>query len=222
MDPKLIKDITIRVEQVKREEADETVLSAYLDAIAEVYETDRSTVESIARDVINKKGASSYALDWIKIRNITWVLALVLVMLSVIWLLYSSMQAFKSSESSSGSKDNQRAVKYVKEALSSLNIVKIYVAEHFQTMGSMPSSFAEMGIKESDLVATQYIDRLVMTDGGLIIVSLGELIGSQYFLKLKPVMDIANHAIEWDCRSNLALTVLDELDHCTPDIQGLP
>ncbi len=222
MNPKLIKDITTRVEQVKREKADEVVLSAYLDAISEVYETDRSTVESIARDVMSEKGASSSALDWTKIRNIVWVVALVLVMLSVIWLLYSSTQAFQSSEQNSSSKDNQRTIKYAKEALSSLNIVKISIAEHFQTMGSMPSSFAEIGIKESHFIATQYIDRLSISDEGMVIVSLSELIGKQRYLKLKPVLRIADDQIEWDCRSNLALAVLDELDQCTPDLQDRP
>jgi len=210
MNPKLISEVKKRVRQFEQKRVDESVLSAHLDAIAEVYKTDRDTVESIARKVIDE------TTDWVKLRNILWVMALVLVIFSVMWLLYNSTQTSGVSNSDKLSKKNERVVRYVQEALVSLNIVKISVAEHVQAMGEMPSSFSEIGIKESELVATKYIDRLQLNDGGIIFVSLSELIGKQRYLELKPVLRIANYQLEWECRSNLDLIVLDEINGCTP------
>jgi len=220
MNPKLIKEITVRVQQLKQEQTDESVLAANLDAIAEVYETDRATVESIAKDVISSDGVSKRAIDLAKIRNIVWISALLLIMVSVIWLLYSNTQAFKRGAPSDISKENKRTVEYVNQALQSLNVVKISLAENFQTTGSMPSSFTEIGVQESELVATKYIDRLqIAGDGsGTVTISLSRLIGDHRYIKLKPMVRIASHEIEWDCRSNLKPEILDALEGCTPDI----
>jgi len=216
MNPKLISEVKKRVRQFEQKRVDESVLSAHLDAIAEVYKTDRDTVESIARKVIDEGTELTPTTDWVKLRNILWVMALVLVIFSVMWLLYNSTQTSGVSNSDKLSKKNERVVRYVQEALVSLNIVKISVAEHVQAMGEMPSSFSEIGIKESELVATKYIDRLQLNDGGIIFVSLSELIGKQRYLELKPVLRIANYQLEWECRSNLDLIVLDEINGCTP------
>ena len=218
MNPKLIEEITARVEQVKKEQTDESTLAAHLDAIAEVYETDRTTVESIARKVIGDDAASKTSIDLAKVRNIVWISALLLIILAVIWLLYSSTQAVRVSESSDVSKQNQRTLKYVGQALQSLNVVKISIAENFQTTGLMPSSFDEIGVKESELVTTKYIDRIQIASDGTVTVSLSRLIGDQRYIKLKPTIRIASYQIEWDCRSNLEHAILDELEGCTPDI----
>lgn len=220
MNPKLIEEITARVQQVKKERADESILAAHLDAIAEVYETDRTTVESIARKVIGDSSASKTSIDIVKVRNIVWISALLLIMLAVIWLLYSNTQAVRVSGSNDMSKQNQRTLTYVDQALLSLNVVKISIAENFQATGLMPSSFLEIGVKESELVTTKYIDRIRIADDGTgtVTVSLSRLIGDQRYIKLTPTIRIASYQIEWDCRSNLEPVILDQLEACTPDI----
>jgi len=216
MNPELISEVKKRVRQFERKRVDESVLSAHLDAIAEVYKTDRDTVESIARKVIDEGVEFTPKTDWVKLRNILWVMTLVLVIFSVMWLLYSSTRTSGVSDSEKLSKKNERIVRYVQEALLSLNIVKISIAEHAQTVGGMPSSFTEIGIRESELVATKYIDRLQLKEGGIIFVSLSELIGEQRYLELKPTLRITNYQLEWECRSNLDPVVLDEIKGCTP------
>lgn len=217
MNQKLINDITARVEQAKKAHEDESILAAHLDAIAEVYDTDRAVVESIAREAIGDGGIRVKSIDLVKVRNVVWISALVLIMFAVIWLLWSNTQTHKISVSNSVSKTDKLAANYVHEALASLNVVKVSMVEHYHAVGTLPSSFAEIGIKESEFIATKYIDRLQIDDNSTITVSLSSLIGEQNYIKLTPVTRIASHTIEWDCRSNMKQAILDETPGCTPD-----
>lgn len=217
MNPKLIKDITDRVKLVEAERADESILAAHLDAIAEVYSTDRETVESIARKVIAGGGSTKKNVDFVKARNTLWIAALVLIMVSVIWLLYNNLKITSGTGDDGLSKSDRRTISYVAEALASLNVVKIYTVEHVATTGVMPSSFSEIGIKESDLVVTKYIDRIQMNEAGMVTANLSQLIGDQLYIKMIPVLRIASYQVEWGCRSNLKAVILDEINGCTPD-----
>jgi len=217
MNPELIKEIKDRVRKVESERAGESILAAHLDAIAEVYGTDRETVESIARNVIAESGSTKKQIDFVKARNILWVSALVLIIISVIWLLYNNLQTSPRAESDDLTKSDRRTIGYVSQALASLNVVKVYVAEHVATIGKMPSSFNEIGVKESDLIATKYIDRIQMSKGGVVTVNLSNLIGNQRYLKMKPTLRIASYQVEWECSSNLKEVILDEINGCTPD-----
>jgi len=216
MNPKLIKDITDRVRQVKAAKEDESILSAHLDAIADVYGTDRATVESIARNVIAEGSAPPRKMDFAKVRNILWISALVLIIISVIWLLFNNLQTSKKADSNGLSKDDMRKVEYVKEALVSLNVMKVYVSEHVATVGTTPTSFSEIGVKESDFVISKYIDRIQMKEDGTVAVTLShQLIGDERFITLKPLIQKSTYKVEWDCRSNLKLEILDEIKDCT-------
>lgn len=215
MNQKLIEDIRERVKKVNAERIDESILGAHLDAIAEVYETDRQTVESIARDVIAENGNKIEKIDLIKLRNTLWVSALILIIISVLWLLYSNLQS--KPEHQVLSKSNQRTVEYAKEALASLNIVKLMVAEGVASTGQIASSFEEIGIKESEIVLTKYIDRIHMDEQGTITADFSKLVGYQRYIKLKPIFRTASFQLEWDCRSNLEQLVIDEIKGCTPD-----
>lgn len=217
MNQKLINDITSRVEQAKKAQEDESILAAHLDAIAEVYDTDRAIVESIAREAIGDGGIHKKSIDLAKVRNVVWISALVLIMIAVIWLLWINAQTHKTSRSDSASKTDKLSASYVHEALASLNVVKVSMVEHYHSAGRLPSSFAEIGIKESELIATKYIERLQMDDNSTIMVSLSGLVGEQRYIKLTPITRIASHTIEWECRSNLKQAILNETPGCTPD-----
>ena len=216
MNPQLIKDITDRVRQVKAAKEDESILSAHLDAIADVYCTDRETVESIARNVIAEGSATPKQIDFAKVGNILWISALVLIIISVIWLLFNNLQTSKNADSNGLSKADTRKVEYVKEALVSLNVIKVYVSEHVATVGTTPSSFNKIGVKESDFMINKYIDRIQMKEDGTVAVTLSQqLMGDERFITLKPLIQKSTYKVEWDCRSNLKLEILDEIRDCT-------
>ena len=69
-----------------------------------------------------------------------------------------------------------------------MNVIKVLVAEHTATVGSVPSSFDVISVKESDLITTKYIDRIKMESDGTITASLSNLIGDDRYLKLKPTL----------------------------------
>ena len=214
MNEKLIEDIQRRVREVNAQRADESELSAHLDALAEVYYIDRRTIESIARDVIAERSDRASGLDFIKLRNVLWIGTLVIIIISVIWLLYNNLQ--NENEPAGLSKDHERKISYVKEVLASLNVVKVYFAENVATTGQVPSSFQEIGVKENELI-TKYISRIQLQDGGVVIATFSELIDEQQYIKLIPILRTSTYTLDWDCRSNLEQNILDEIKDCTPD-----
>lgn len=218
MDSKLIQEISKRVRQVQKEKADESVLAAHLDAIAEVHDTDRATVESIARQVIDESHTPNTRVDVVQVRNIVWISALVLIMISVIWLLYDNTQTVRIADQDGLTKNDVRTLSYLSEALASMNVAKIVIIEHYQATGALPKSFAEVGVEEGDLITNKYIKRLQLTDDGALKAQLSNLIGDQYYIKLKPVHRLTSEYLEWDCRSNLEPKLLDEHKACTPDV----
>ena len=214
MNEKLIEDIQRRVREVNAQRADESELSAHLDALAEVHDIDRRTIESIARDVIAERSDKASGLDFIKLRNVLWIGTLVIIIISVIWLLYNNLQ--NEAEPAGLSKDHERKISYVKEVLASLNVVKVYFAENVATTGQVPSSFQEIGVMENELI-TKYISRIQLQDGGVVIATFSELIDEQQYIRLIPILRTSTYTLDWDCRSNLEQNILDEIKGCTPD-----
>ena len=195
MDQKLIRDIQNRVKQVNAHRADESVLSAHLDALADVYDIDRQTIESIARDVIAKQGNKKNNFDIIKLRNLLWISTLVIIIISVIWLLYNNLQTKPKSTNSNLSKKHQRTTLYVAEALASLNVLKVMSAENLAVTGRFPSSFEEIGVKENELI-TKYISRIKLDNDGTITATFSELINKQQYIKLKPKIRTGSFRID--------------------------
>ena len=216
MNPKLIKEISERVRQVKAMEADEQALSAHLDAIAEVYGSDRETVESIARDIIAQGDSYNKETSLVNLRNTLWVSLLMLMIVSVVWLLFNNLKVASNVNSNALSKSDQRTINYVKEALASLNLAKVYIAEHVATVGQLPTSFQEIGTKESDFISNKYIDEIKMESSGKLVVGLSpHFISDKRFITLQPTIQTSTYTVEWDCRSNLELAILDEINGCT-------
>jgi len=211
-----MQEITKRVLQAKESQGNESVLAAHLDAIADVYDTDRETVEAIARKVLAEQSDMvGQSFDLKKITNIAWVSALVLIMISVLWLLYQNTQVADRGAHTTEAKAQQKVVEYVSEALAAVNVLKISVAEHHQTYMALPTELAALGVLESELVLNKYIDRMEFTEDATIVMHLSALIGKRYYIKLRPVARIASSALEWECSTNLAQGVVDEIDGCT-------
>ena len=221
MDPALIKEITNRVLQIKQAKEDESVLAAHLDAIADVYETDRKTVESIARKVIaeqvSEKKRRSFNLN--EVTKTVWVSALVLVMISVVWLLYRNTQIPYSQPVVEETKsEHYKTAAYVAEALSAVNVLKVVIAEHHANYAELPSSFSDMGVNESEFILNKYINRLALEGDSTTVMTFSQLIGEGYYAKIRPISRIASFSLEWECVTNLTTEVVDLVNACTVDI----
>jgi len=217
MDSKLIQEITDRVLEAKKAREDESILAAHLDAIADVYEADRDTVESIARNVLNEHAESvQRGFDLPKITRIVWICALVLIMISVIWLLYRSTQT-PQTVSTQSSIAMQLKLEYVNQAIAAVNVLKINIAEHRQVHGVWPNELSEIGARRSDYILNKYIENIELTEGATIVIHLNDLIGSQHYVTLRPLERIGSDSFEWQCTTNLASEITQLLNQCSSD-----
>jgi len=206
----LIREIAARIAKHKDQQAWDEEFERYLAALAKVYSVDEDTVRHLADQAITarkretKPPTAKLILPWVAIG------ALLLIGAATVWLLYRNLNP---ADSEARSADVNRQVNAVQDALASINVLKISVLEHYQVTGQYPSTFEEIGLRESDFVLSGQVERLTLQPGGEIVVT--NVFSDGATIRLQPYQRIASEAFDWRCLTTLPETVTAAIDGCT-------
>jgi hypothetical protein len=106
----------------------------------------------------------------------------------------------------------------VAKVMSSTNIFKVGIAEHYASTASYPRSLSEIGM-ESESFALGPIDSVKLSDTGsgqLRIKLASRFFGEKKYILLTPVETMGGMSLEWMCASNLDRHLIDK--SCKSDI----
>lgn len=88
-------------------------------------------------------------------------------------------------------------------ALVLVNPIKMSMLEYYQYSGSWPSSFEQLGLKESEMSDGDLIDRVVLGKDGEVKVMLGKKFGVKKYYKINPEFIMGGMNMKWICVTNM-------------------
>lgn len=84
--------------------------------------------------------------------------------------------------------------------------IKIQLMEYYQTMGEWPTSFDQLGLKQSDMRDGDLLEQVKLGKNGEMIMNLGKKFGNQKYFSLKPELIMGGMNIKWMCKTNMPKT----------------
>lgn len=84
--------------------------------------------------------------------------------------------------------------------------IRMQLTEYYQTMGDWPTSFDQLGLKQSEMRDGDLLEQIKLGGDGEMIMALGQKFGNKKYFSLKPELIMGGMNIKWICKTNLPKT----------------
>jgi hypothetical protein len=84
--------------------------------------------------------------------------------------------------------------------------IKVQMHEYYQSIGEWPTTFDELGLKQSDMRDGDLLDAVKLGKQGEMIMLLGKKFGDKKYFTLRPEAIMGGMNIKWVCKTNMPRT----------------
>ena len=81
--------------------------------------------------------------------------------------------------------------------------IKLQIMEYYQSMGEWPSSFDQLGLKQSDMSDGNLLDHVKLGKNGEMVLALSRKFGDKKYFSLRPELIMGGMNVKWTCKTNM-------------------